>query len=132
MEVHSVLASFDKVLTFEVTVWLRPTHRAALRVTASLPTYTVPLHCNTRNSLQRAPDARLMCLTGKLILHDRPALEKETEIFFLEGDAEVDRMNELYSNDSFDSLSLNTLSENMTIQTAALVFFMCCSFLASL
>lgn len=39
---------------------------------------------------------------------------------------------QLYSNDSFDSLSLNALSENTTIQTAALVFFMCCSFLASL
>lgn len=53
MEVPGVLASFDKVLTFEVTVWLRPTHTAALRVTASLPTYTVPLHCNTRSSLQK-------------------------------------------------------------------------------
>lgn len=65
-----------------------------------------------------------MCLTGKLILHDRPASEKETDFF-------GEKM-QLYSNDSFDSLSLNALSENTTIQTAALVFFMCCSFLASL
>lgn len=82
-------------------------------------TATHAAHC------KRALDAPLMCLTGKLILHDRPASEKETEIFW-------GKKMQLYSNDSFDSVSLKALSENTTIQTAALVFFMCCSFLASL